>query len=186
MSEHRQHLQRTALVATSPTRSDAHQPEREKERGQTTPSAAAAAGFRTDAAKRQRPFNRRRIFVQIIDGFIMSSDPGFSLRIVFMKSQIIFHNRLTKSRTSPSMKDIRNPRFSSVSVFFPKHFLNNGLWTIPRGRPRASWLRQVESYLRDSGMAGLASAWVMARGWPWEYHRKVDSATHCFGVCSHP
>ena len=30
-------------------------------------------------------------------------------------------------------------------------------WTMPRGRPQASWLRQVGSYLRDMGMAGLAS-----------------------------
>ena len=31
-------------------------------------------------------------------------------------------------------------------------------WTMPRGRLQASWLRQVVSYLKDSGMAGLASA----------------------------
>ena len=34
---------------------------------------------------------------------------------------------------------------------------------MPRGRPHALWLRQVESYLKDTGMAGLASAWAMAR-----------------------
>ena len=33
-------------------------------------------------------------------------------------------------------------------------------------RPHTSWLRQVESYLEDTGMAGLASAWVMARRRP--------------------
>ena len=31
-------------------------------------------------------------------------------------------------------------------------------WSMPRGRPHASWLRKVESYLKDAGMAGLASA----------------------------
>ena len=34
---------------------------------------------------------------------------------------------------------------------------------MPSGRPQTSWLRQVESYLKDTGMAGLASAWAMAR-----------------------
>ena len=29
---------------------------------------------------------------------------------------------------------------------------------MPRGRPHALWLRQVESYLKDTGMAGQASA----------------------------
>ena len=55
---------------------------------------------------------------------------------------------------------------------------------MPRGRPQASWLRQVESYLKDAGMAGLASAWAMARRRP-KYRRKVDAATRCFGVCPH-
>ena len=32
---------------------------------------------------------------------------------------------------------------------------------MPRGRPHASCFRQVESYLKDAGMAGLTSAWVM-------------------------
>ena len=40
---------------------------------------------------------------------------------------------------------------------------------MPRGRPHASWMRQVESYLRDTGMAGLASAWAMVRRRPKEY-----------------
>ena len=48
-----------------------------------------------------------------------------------------------------------------------------------RGHSKASWLRQVESYLKDTGMASLASAWAMA------YRRKVDAATRCFGVCPH-
>ena len=39
-------------------------------------------------------------------------------------------------------------------------------WSMPRWRPHASWLRKVESYLTDAGMAGLASAWAMARRRP--------------------
>ena len=39
-------------------------------------------------------------------------------------------------------------------------------WTMPTGRPQASWLRQVESYLKYTGMTGLASAWVMTRRSP--------------------
>ena len=31
-----------------------------------------------------------------------------------------------------------------------------------RGRPHASWLRKMESYVEDAAMAGLASAWTMA------------------------
>ena len=37
---------------------------------------------------------------------------------------------------------------------------------MPRGCPQASWLRQVESHLKDSGMAGPASALAMARRRP--------------------
>ena len=49
-------------------------------------------------------------------------------------------------------------------------------------RPQASWLRQVEAYLKDTGMRGLASVWAMARRRPKEYRRKVDAATRCSGV----
>ena len=54
-----------------------------------------------------------------------------------------------------------------------------------QGGPHASWLRQVESYLKDTGMTGLASAWAMARRRPKEYRHKVDAATRCSGVCPH-
>ena len=54
-----------------------------------------------------------------------------------------------------------------------------------RKRPHASWLRQVESYLKDAGMAGLPSAWAMARPRSKEYRRKVEAATRCSGVCPH-
>ena len=56
---------------------------------------------------------------------------------------------------------------------------------MPRGRPHASCVRKVESYLKVAGMAGLASAWAMARQRPKEYRRKVDAATRCSGVCPH-
>ena len=49
-------------------------------------------------------------------------------------------------------------------------------------RPHASWLRQVESYLKDTGMAVLASVWAMVSQRPREYRRKVDAATRCSGV----
>ena len=39
-------------------------------------------------------------------------------------------------------------------------------WTMPRGRPHASWLRQVEAYLKDKGMTDVASTWAMARRRP--------------------
>ena len=39
-------------------------------------------------------------------------------------------------------------------------------WSMRRGRPHASWLRQMESYLKHAGMAVRASAWVMARRRP--------------------
>ena len=57
--------------------------------------------------------------------------------------------------------------------------------TMPRGRPQASWLRYVESCLRDTGLAGLTSAWTTARRRPKDYRCKVDAATRCSGVCPH-
>ena len=44
---------------------------------------------------------------------------------------------------------------------------------------------QTEAYLKDTGMAGLTSAWAMARRRPKEYRLKVDAATRCSGVCPH-
>ena len=58
-------------------------------------------------------------------------------------------------------------------------------WSMPRGRPHASWLREVESYLKDMVMVDLASVWAMARRRPKVYRRKVDAATCCSGVCPH-
>ena len=37
-------------------------------------------------------------------------------------------------------------------------------------------MRQEEFYLKDTGRAGLASVWAMARMRPKEYRRKVDAA----------
>ena len=42
-------------------------------------------------------------------------------------------------------------------------------WIMPSVRPQASCLRQVESYLKDTGMVALASAWVVDRRRPREY-----------------
>ena len=44
---------------------------------------------------------------------------------------------------------------------------------------------QTEAYLKDMGMAGLVSVWVMARRRTKEYCRKVDAATRCLGICPH-
>ena len=44
---------------------------------------------------------------------------------------------------------------------------------------------QTESYLKNTGITGLASAWAMARRRPKEYRRKVDAATSYSGVCPH-
>ena len=52
------------------------------------------------------------------------------------------------------------------------------------GRPRASWLQQVDQHLKEMGM-GQASAWGMARRRPLEYWRKVDAVTCCSSACSH-
>ena len=46
------------------------------------------------------------------------------------------------------------------------------------------WVR-LESYLKNMGMAGLASALAMVRRRPKEYRRKVDAVTRCYGVCPH-
>ena len=65
-------------------------------------------------------------------------------------------------------------------------------WRRPMGQPRASWLQQVDQYLKEMGMGqasawgmGQASAWGMARQRPLEYRRKVDAATHCSDTCCH-
>ena len=55
-------------------------------------------------------------------------------------------------------------------------------WRRPMGRPRASWLQQVDRHL--TGM-GQASAWGMAKQRPLEYRWKVDAVTRCSGACSH-
>ena len=53
-----------------------------------------------------------------------------------------------------------------------------------KGASDRTRLRQVESYLKDTGMAALALAWAMAR-WRPKYRRKVDAATRCSGICPH-
>jgi len=51
-------------------------------------------------------------------------------------------------------------------------------WRRPMGRPRASWLQQVDHHLKEREM-GQASAGGMARRRLLEYWRKVDAATRC-------
>ena len=57
-------------------------------------------------------------------------------------------------------------------------------WRRPMGRPRASWLQQVDQHLKEMGI-GQASAWGMARRRPLEYWQKVDAVTRCSGAYSH-
>ena len=78
-----------------------------------------------------------------------------------------------------------------MSDFYTPPFWKEGLGTsegldpAEGERPHASWLRLVESYLKDTGMAGLASPWAMARRKTKEYRRKTDAVTRCSGVCPH-
>ena len=51
--------------------------------------------------------------------------------------------------------------------------------------PRRWIMRQVEFYLKDTGMRGLAFAWAMARRRTREYRHNVNAATRCSGVCYH-
>ena len=57
-------------------------------------------------------------------------------------------------------------------------------WRRQMGRPRASWLQQVDQHQKEMGM-GQASTWWMARRRPLEYWWKVDAVTRCSGACSH-
>ena len=53
-----------------------------------------------------------------------------------------------------------------------------------RGRPRTSWLRQVDLDCRELS-TGLESARRLAQRRPLEYRQKVDAATRCLGACFH-
>ena len=44
---------------------------------------------------------------------------------------------------------------------------------------------QTEAYLKDTGMAGLASVWAMARRRSNEYSPTMDATTHCSVVYPH-
>ena len=58
-----------------------------------------------------------------------------------------------------------------VVVLTPPDTLANGALFRCKLGVFVTWLREVESYLKDAGMAGLASAWAMARRRPNEYRR---------------
>ena len=63
-----------------------------------------------------------------------------------------------------SWKDIHSisDKIGSTVFFWPEIRDLRG-WTMPRGgRPHASWMRQVECYLKDTGMA----AWRLPGRWP--------------------
>ena len=57
--------------------------------------------------------------------------------------------------------------------------------TIPRGASSGFMVASMESYLKDTDLAGLAFALAMARQMPREYRSKTDASTRCFGVCPH-
>lgn len=57
-------------------------------------------------------------------------------------------------------------------------------WRRPRGRPRRTWLRQMESYCQELGF-GREQAWELARNDPGGWRARVDAAKRCLGVCSH-
>ena len=57
-------------------------------------------------------------------------------------------------------------------------------WVRPVGRPRLSWLQQMDGHLEDLGM-GRAAARRLAIRRPKEFRKKVDAATRCRGVCPH-
>ena len=63
--------------------------------------------------------------------------------------------------------------------------ISEGLLDHAEGASTGFMVRSLESYLKDAGMAGLASAWAMLRREPKEYCRKVDAATRCSGVRHH-
>ena len=89
---------------------------------------------------------------------------------------------LAASQAIPTMP----PDWQAQSIHRPEDYVSGDFFQVdPRGRSHASWLRQVESYLRDTGMAGLASAWAMTRREAEGDRRKVDAATRCSGVCPH-
>jgi hypothetical protein len=57
-------------------------------------------------------------------------------------------------------------------------------WKRPRGRPRATWLNQIDGHCRELGI-GRELAWGLAKRDPAGWRSRVNAATRCFGVCSH-
>ena len=56
-------------------------------------------------------------------------------------------------------------------------------WTRLRGRPRATWLSEVDHSFQKVGI-GRVAAWRMASRRPKEYRKKVDAATRHCSACS--
>ena len=57
-------------------------------------------------------------------------------------------------------------------------------WRRLVGRPRASWLQQVDRHLKEMGM-GQATAWGMSRWRPLEFRQKLNAAMRCSSACYH-
>ena len=57
-------------------------------------------------------------------------------------------------------------------------------WRRPRGRPKSSWLQQMDQHLRGMGLDQL-SARTVAKDDPNAFRRMVDAATRCLGACPH-
>ena len=53
-----------------------------------------------------------------------------------------------------------------ISLHYKPGFMFIRGWIMPWGRPQASWLAQLDSYLKDMGMAGPTAVWAMARRRP--------------------
>ena len=103
---------------------------------------------------------------------VISIWPKFRTSIVLRIDRPTYQNRsihrvvhseqffLTISRKiCPSQ--LRSSTISKIGISSKSLWLSD--WTMPRGLPQASWLRQVEACLRDMGMTGLVSTWAMAR-----------------------
>lgn len=60
----------------------------------------------------------------------------------------------------------------------------SGMWRRPRGRPRATWLRQIDCLCQELGM-GRELAWGLAKRNPEGFRSRVNAAMRCSGVCSH-
>ena len=71
-----------------------------------------------------------------------------------------------------------NPAYQLLSAKIP------AAWKRPRGRPRATWLQEINGYYQELGI-GRERAWGLVKRDPEGWHLRVTAATHCLSVCSH-